>query len=207
MIQIIKQYTNLEPSKNSIELYQKWEKLFMEYNAHTNLMSKNEIPVLFEKHVIDSLVLNKTNYLKNGIKICDIGAGGGFPSVILAIFFPDIEIVCVESIGKKTNFISLVKNELKLDNLTVINKRAENIEPLRADILTNRAVGKIEKVWSFSKKHLKKGGLFISYKATTSKEEAKIAAEKFKELKNPEYFPYALPVSENLTRELVIFKL
>ena len=70
--------------KNDLE---NWEKLFIEYNSHTNLMSKNDINVLFEKHVFDSLAINLWEGFKNSKVILDVGTGGGFPSVILAICF------------------------------------------------------------------------------------------------------------------------
>ena len=100
----------------------------------------------------------------------------------------------------------MAKEKLELDNLDVINERIENIAPINADILVNRAVGKIEDVWNFSKKHLKIGGVFISYKAKTAENEAEIALKKYRELKLLNIISYNLPLDENYIRKLVILK-
>lgn len=205
-IEIIEKLYGFTPSENSISILNEWEKIFIEYNLHTNLMSKNDVSVLFEKHVLDSLAITLYKNLKNNLKILDIGAGGGFPSLILSIFFPEIEIVAVDSIRKKTDFLNLAKEKLELKNLKVMNGRIENLPPINADILTNRAVGKIEDVWHFSKNHLKKNGVFISYKAKTAEIEANIAIQKYKELSLLDVISYNLPLAENFTRKLVILR-
>ncbi len=194
------------PSHQKLILLEKWRELFVEYNSHTNLMSKNDIPLLYNKHVIDSLALCKLNEFKKAESILDVGTGGGFPSVILSIFFDDLTVYALDSVGKKIDFVKLVKNELSLNNLIPINSRAEDLSPLSADILTSRAVGKIAHVWRVSSHHLKKGGIFISYKSAGAKSEAEIASAKYPELKNPDFISYKLPLEENYTRELVVFK-
>lgn len=204
--EIIEKLYGFCPSENILLKLSEWEKIFVEYNSHTNLMSKNDMAVLFEKHVLDSLAIKLYEGFNNGLKILDIGAGGGFPSLILSIFFPDNKIIAVDSIRKKTDFLNLAKEKLELNNLDVINERIENIKPLYADILTNRAVGKIEDVWKFSKKHLKCEGVFISYKAITAEDEVENALKKYRELKLLNIIPYDLPLAENHTRKLVILK-
>ncbi|MDO5437308.1 MAG: 16S rRNA (guanine(527)-N(7))-methyltransferase RsmG [bacterium] len=202
----IKKMYNFTPEDSCIFRLEVWRDMFVDYNSHTNLMSKNDVSLLYEKHVLDSLSLVLFDGFKDGIKLLDVWCGGGFPSIILAIFFPNVEIVAMDSIGKKTTFLKLVRDKLSLHNFEVINSRIENYPPLNADIITNRAVGKISDVWNFSKKHLKNGGYFVSYKALTAKEEAKNASDKFKELGNLKFIPYNLPLSENFVRELVVFQ-
>lgn len=202
----IKKMYNFTPEDSCIFRLEVWRDMFVDYNSHTNLMSKNDVSLLYEKHVLDSLSLVLFDGFKDGIKLLDVGCGGGFPSLILAIFFPNVEIVAMDSIGKKTTFLKLVRDKLSLHNFEVINSRIENYPPLNADIITNRAVGKISDVWNFSKKHLKNGGYFVSYKALTAKEEAKNASDKFGELGNLKFIPYNLPLSENFVRELVVFQ-
>ena len=204
--EIIKKLYNFSPNEASLIKLNEWEKIFIEYNSHTNLMSKNDINVLFEKHVLDSLAIKLCDSFKDNLKIIDIGAGGGFPSLILSIFFPENEIVAIDSIRKKTDFLNLAKEKLNLNNLRIINDRIENIPSINADILTNRAVGKIEDVWKFSKKHLKNNGIFISYKAKTAEDETKIALEKYKELNLINIITYNLPLNENYIRKLVVLK-
>ena len=127
-------------------------------------------------------------------------------SIILSIFFTDNKFIAIDSVRKKTDFLNLAKEKLELNNLDVINERIENIAPINADILVNRAVGKIEDVWNFSKKHLKIGGVFISYKAKTAENEAEIALKKYRELKLLNIISYNLPLDENYIRKLVILK-
>lgn len=204
--EIIKKLYGFSPNENVFEKLKEWEKIFIEYNSHTNLMSKNDVKFLFEKHVLDSLAIKLYEGLYDGLKILDIGAGGGFPSLILSIFFTDNKFIAVDSVRKKTDFLNLAKEKLELNNLDVINERIENIVPINADILVNRAVGKIEDVWNFSKKHLKIGGVFISYKAKTAENEAEIALKKYRELKLLNIISYNLPLDENYIRKLVILK-
>ena len=94
-LELLKNEFNIEPNKNTVEKLNLWHKLFIEYNSHTNLMSANDTKVLFEKHVFDSLAILKWDEFNPNKKqkILDVGTGGGFPSVILALFFPELEIV------------------------------------------------------------------------------------------------------------------
>lgn len=197
---------NFTPRQDALLKLEKWHELFIEYNSHTNLMSKNDVSVLYEKHALDSLSIVLYEGFKDNITLLDVGCGGGFPSVILSIFFPNIRVFAMDSISKKINFIFLVKEKLQLDNLFPVLSRAENYPPVNADIIVSRAVGKIDEIWSFSKRHLKQGGSFVSYKALSARDEAQAAEKRFKELKNPLFLSYKLPTAENYTRELVVFK-
>ncbi len=209
MIQIKDEINRLYGFIPDDEIVQKllnWRDLFIEYNSHTNLMSKNDVAVLFEKHVLDSLSISLFDEFNSAKTILDVGCGGGFPSLILSIFFPDKKIIAIDSITKKVRFLNLVKDELKLNNLETIVGRMENIKPLNVDIITNRAVGKISAVAKFSIHHLKQNGYFVSYKSLTSKEEAMVAKNMIKEFNQPIFISYDLPLKENHFRELVIFK-
>lgn len=205
-INLIKKLYNIETDNETISKTERFIKLFVEYNSHTNLMSKNDVEFLFEKHIIDSLsVVLFDKFLTSGT-ILDVGCGGGFPSVILSIFYPDKNIIAMDSVAKKINFINYVKSELKLLNLRPMLTRVEDYPPLDVDIAVNRAVGKIKDIWKYSKKHLKTDGYFISYKAKTAETEAYEAAQKYAELCELNFIKYNLPLDENYTRELVIFK-
>jgi len=180
----------------------KWEKLFLEYNSHTNLMSKNDTDVLFEKHVYDSLAINLWQDFTNYKNILDVGCGGGFPSVILAICFRDKKIIANDSRIKKINFIKEIKEELNLKNLEIVYSRIEEANPLNVDLIVSRAVGKISDIYELSKKHLKKGGKFLIYKAKTVNDEIKEFQKKY----NAKFqiIPYELPLKENFERNLAI---
>ncbi len=202
-INLLKKEFNLEINENTLEKLNLWHKLFVEYNSHTNLMSAGDVKVLFEKHVFDSLAILKWNEFNpdKKQKILDVGTGGGFPSVILALFFPNLEIVANDSRMKKINFIIDIKAALDIKNLKISYARVEDLEPLNCDIVISRAVGKIKNVLRLSKKHIKEGGYFVIYKSKTLEEE-------LAELKDTEaqIVTYNLPLKENFERHLAIIK-
>ena len=204
-IKILNEKLNFFPDDKIIEKLILWEKYFIEYNSHTNLMSKGDVEVLFEKHVFDSLsILNWDDFL-NHKKILDVGCGGGFPSVILAICFPEIKIIANDSRIKKINFIKEIKEKLSLDNLEICYSRIEDVEPLNVDLIVSRAVGKMIDVYELSKKHLTKNGDFLIYKAKLLNEEISDFKKKYKKA-DFEVIPYELPLKENFSRNLLILK-
>lgn len=205
-INLIKKLYGIDVNVDVLKKTDKFIELFIEYNSHTNLMSKNDIDVIFEKHILDSISLVLFDKFKDASVIVDVGCGGGFPSVVLSVFFPDKKIYAVDSVSKKINFINLIKSELELYNLFPLLTRVEDYPPLGADIITNRAVGKIKDIWKYSKKHLNSDGYFISYKAKTADDEALDAMKGCIELKDKKIIDYELPLKENHTRKLVIFK-
>ena len=204
-IKILNEKLNFSPSEEIIEKLYLWEKYFIEYNSHTNLMSKGDVEVLFEKHVFDSLSILKWNNFLNHKKILDVGCGGGFPSVILAICFPEISIIANDSRIKKINFIKEIKEKLALSNLEICYSRIEDVEPLNVDLIVSRAVGKMIDVYELSKKHLSKNGDFLIYKAKLLEEEIEDFKKKYKKA-DFNIIPYELPLVENFSRSLLILK-
>ncbi|MCE2929469.1 MAG: class I SAM-dependent methyltransferase, partial [Candidatus Caenarcaniphilales bacterium] len=93
--------------------FDKLYELYSEYNSHTNISAIRDKDSVYKKHFEDSLVI--APYITQKLSIVDIGTGGGFPALPLAICFPKCKITAVDSIGKKTKFIDLVKDELKLN--------------------------------------------------------------------------------------------
>ncbi len=200
---LIKKEFNIETNKKTIEKLNLWHNLFIEYNSHTNLMSAGDVKVLFEKHVFDSLAILKWDEFNPNKKqkILDVGTGGGFPSIILALFFPELEIVANDSRIKKINFIIDIKDKLDIENLKISYARVEDLEPLNCDIVISRAVGTIKNILRLSKKHIKEGGHFVIYKSKTLKEEL----DEIKEA-NAKIVSYNLPLKENFERHLAIIK-
>ena len=195
----------IEFDSKTVEKLVIWQKTFEEYNSHTNLMSKKDIEVLFEKHVYDSLSINLWEDFINKKTILDVGTGGGFPSVILSIFFPDKKITANDSRIKKINFIKEIKEKLELNNLQILYARIEEAPKQNADLILSRAVGKIIDIYELSKKHLAPNGDFAIYKSKTVKEEIEIFKSKYKKAEF-KIIPYKLPLKENFERNLVILE-
>ena len=112
------------------EFFNEYTKVFLNQNSKLNLISKNDEKFLWEKHIFDSLAIEKffEKYKPSGSKLLDIGTGGGFPSVPTALAYPEIEVFALDSIRKKVNAIENIKAVLNIKNLHTICDRAENIK-------------------------------------------------------------------------------
>lgn len=201
--EILKTELNLVLSNEIQNKLKLWQEAFISYNSHTNLMSKNDIEVLFEKHVFDSLAIYKWKNFLNHKTLLDVGCGGGFPSVILAICFPDIKVIANDSRIKKIGFIKEIKEKLNLKNLEILYSRIEEAPSLNVDLIVSRAVGKMLDVYDLSKKHLKKDGDFLIYKSKLSNQDIEQFKKKYKKAKF-EIIEYKLPLKENYERNLII---
>lgn len=192
------------------ENFKQYVKAFLIENSKVNLISKNDEKYLWEKHIFDSLAIEKffTKYEINSRQtLLDIGTGGGFPSVPIAIQYPTLEVFALDSIRKKINAIENIKTELQLKNLHTICDRAENIHQ-KFDIITSRAVASLDKITSLSLPLLKKDGYFIAYKSIKTDDEIKNAENILKKFKAKvvDIIQYDLPLEENHTRNLIIIK-
>ena len=182
--------------------------MFLQKNAKLNLISKNDEKLLFEKHIYDSLGI-KLFFEKYNITagdILDIGCGGGFPCVPIAIEYPEFNVTGIDSIRKKINAINEIKEELMLTNLTTICDRVENIKNKKFDVITSRAVADLSKICEYALPLLKAGGYFAAYKSRKAQEEIVNAApilEKYNAKVN-EILTYTLPLDEVYERNLII---
>lgn len=113
--------------------------LYEEWNSRINVVSRKDMEHLYTRHILHSLAIAKVCQFKAGAKVIDIGCGGGFPSVPLAIMFPEVEFVGVDSIGKKIRVVEGVKAGAEIDNLRAINARAEQVGE-KFDYVVSRAV-------------------------------------------------------------------
>lgn len=113
--------------------------VYAEWNAKINVISRKDFDSLYLKHILHSLAIAKVCNFNDGAKIMDVGCGGGFPSVPLAILFPNVQFTSVDSIGKKITVVKGVCSAVGIKNLTAINDRVENI-PEKFDFVISRAV-------------------------------------------------------------------
>lgn len=182
---------------------------FLTQNSKVNLISKNDEKFLWEKHIFDSISIEKffDKYGNEFKTLLDIGTGGGFPAVPVALCYPEIEVYALDSIKKKINAIENIKSELCISNLHTICDRAENLNQ-KFDIITSRAVAPLKVIAGYAAPILERDGYFIAYKSRKSDEEINDAAEILKNLhlKISDIIEYDLPLDENFTRNLIILK-
>lgn len=193
------------------QIFAEYIKVFLEQNSKLNLISKNDEKFLWEKHIFDSLSLSKFfekySIIPENKTLLDFGTGGGFPSVPLAIKYPKLQVTALDSIRKKINAVTEIKNALEITNLTPICERVENIHP-KFDFVTSRAVAAMEKLIPYAIPRLKNNGYFITYKSVKVQEELEKADNILKKYKAKviDIITYDLPLSENHTRNLVVIQ-
>jgi 16S rRNA (guanine527-N7)-methyltransferase len=129
--------------------------LYKEWNAKINVISRKDIDGLYEKHVLHSLAIAAVFDFPAGTDIIDIGTGGGFPGVPLAIFFPQLHFHLVDSINKKLKIVEAVKEAVGLTNVTTQHIRAEEIHNRKFDFAVSRAVAPLKELWKWSRTLLK----------------------------------------------------
>ena len=146
---VYKYFTLTENQKRKID---SMKSIYAKWNDKVNLISRKDFDNFYEKHVLHSLSICKIISFKSDTKIMDLGTGGGFPGVPLAIMHPNVNFHLVDSISKKTKVLSSIVQELDLSNVIVLNKRAEDIDD-SFDFIVTRAVAKLDQLnlWSKNK--------------------------------------------------------
>ena len=190
--------------------YKSYKNVFLEENSKHNLISKNDEKFLYEKHFYDSLGI-KLFFEKYDIKegqILDIGCGGGFPCVPIAMEYPNFNITGIDSIRKKISSVEVICDKLGLKNLDLVWDRVENLNKNDFDIVVSRAVADMTKISEYALPKLKKGGYFIAYKSKKALEELEGAKTVLEQNKAEvvEIMQYNLPLEEVYERYLVCVK-
>lgn len=131
------------------------EDLYKDWNQKINVVSRKDIDELYLRHVIHSLGIAKIQEFADGAEILDVGTGGGFPGIPLAIFFPNVKFTLVDSIGKKIKVVNEVVEGLGLTNVKTINARVEEISG-QFDFIVSRAVAAMPTFTHWVKGKIKK---------------------------------------------------
>ena len=126
-------------SQKQIQQFSQLEELYEHWNEQINVISRKDIDELYTKHVLHSLAIAKVIKFEKGTKILDIGTGGGLPGIPLAILFPEVDFLLVDSVGKKIKVVNEVSTSLSLTNVRIMRERAENINET-FDFIVSRAV-------------------------------------------------------------------
>ncbi len=150
---ILKYFPNL--NKHSKQKIEKLFPLYKEYNDKVNLISRKDFNYFYERHVLHSLSISKVFQFEKGQDIMDLGTGGGFPGIPLAILFPKSNFYLVDSIKKKTDCLTKILLNINLPNVKVINARSEKINH-KFDYVISRAVASLSKLDSWTKKKFNK---------------------------------------------------
>ena len=153
-----------------------YKELLVEWNQKINITSIEDEEEIDIKHFLDSLTPLKTGLIKKGVKVIDIGTGGGFPGLPLKIVVDSMNLVLLDSLMKRINFLDEVINNLKLDNAITIHGRAEDygqdkLYREKFDIAISRAVASLDTLCEYSLPFVKVGGYFIAMKGKNVEEE------------------------------------
>ncbi len=139
--------------------------LYQEWNEKINVISRKDIDALYEKHVLHSLSIAAIFEFQKETSIVDLGTGGGFPGIPLAIFFPDVQFLLTDSIGKKLKVVESVAEAIGLKNVSVKHTRTEEIKDRKFDFVVSRAVAPLRDLWQWSLPILKAKGQGLAAKA------------------------------------------
>ena len=199
---------NIKITPLQLEKLETYYNLLIEENKKYNLTAITKKEDVYLKHFYDSLTLNKIINLSNQY-LCDIGTGAGFPGIVLKIIFPNLKITLLDSTEKKCKFLNLVISELNLNNIDIINERAEIYSKTtreKYDIVTSRAVAPLKHLLEYSISLVKVNGYYIAMKGDISKDIIGIDTYETKlGIKEESRLSFKLP-KENSLRTLIKYK-
>lgn len=150
---ILKYFSEFSPEQ--LEQFRRLEALYKEWNEKINVISRKDIDQLYERHVLHSLSIAAAFTFPAGAQVIDIGTGGGFPGIPLAIFFPEVHFHLADSIAKKLKVVEAVAAGAGIQNIRTEHTRAEAIKNRKFDYVVSRAVAPLKELWQWGKPLLK----------------------------------------------------
>jgi 16S rRNA (guanine527-N7)-methyltransferase len=150
---VLKYFSEFTPAQ--LSQFEALGPLYKEWNEKINVISRKDIDSLYERHILHSLSIAAIGGFAPGAEVVDLGTGGGFPGVPLAIFFPEVKFHLVDSIAKKLKVIDAIASEIGLTNITTQHTRVEDIRNRKFDFVVSRAVAPLKDLWYWSRPLLK----------------------------------------------------
>ena len=142
-VECIREHFSLTPLQ--VQQFAALGALYREWNAKINVISRKDIDNLYPHHIIHSLAIAKVLNFQAGTTLLDVGTGGGFPGIPLAILFPECQFTLIDSIGKKIKVVQAVAESLGLTNVTAVQERVEKIND-KFDVITSRGVTRLPEI-------------------------------------------------------------
>lgn len=202
---ILKYFPELTEAQK--QQFSQLQPLYHSWNTHINVISRKDIDFLYERHVLHSLAIAKVIAFKPGTKVLDVGTGGGFPGIPLAILYPEVHFYLVDSIGKKIKVVKAVTETLGLKNVTAAQQQAQQVHQ-KFDFVVSRAVTRMPEFVSWVRQkfnknshndlpngilYLKGGNLILELQDFPKARQIDISSffeEDFFETKKVVYLPY-----------------
>lgn len=165
---------NIELTNEAFLNFEEYYKFLLEYNEHVNLTAITDYDGVYYKHFYDSLTLSLALDVTKPINLVDVGAGAGFPSIPNAIVFNNLNVTIIDALNKRINFLNELIAKLKLNNAKALHARAEEYAAFHreeADVVTARAVARLNILAELCIPLVKVGGLFVAMKSVESEQE------------------------------------
>ncbi len=165
---------NIELTNEAFLNFEEYYKFLVEYNEHVNLTAITDYDGVYYKHFYDSLTLSLALEVTKPINLVDVGAGAGFPSIPNAIVFNNLNVTIIDALNKRINFLNELIAKLKLNNAKALHARAEEYAAFHreeADVVTARAVARLNILAELCIPLVKVGGLFVAMKSVESEQE------------------------------------
>ncbi len=160
-MELIQQYFS-DFTPKQLEQFAALKDLYTDWNSKINVISRKDMDNFYEHHVLHSLAIAAKFEFTKEMQVMDLGCGGGFPGIPLAIMFPETKFHLVDSINKKLKVVSEIAAAVGLDNLTTQHSRAEDIKNRKFDVVISRAVAPLKDLWYWSKPLIQKNKIALA---------------------------------------------